>query len=386
MKRSTERILTTHTGSLPRPAELVDMLHRRDEGQDIPQSAVDACAHTAVAEVVAKQCDAGVDVINDGEQGKIAYSVYVKDRLSGFDGEEPTQMPALDDDFPEYSKRMQQAEALILLSSIKRPVCTGPIGWKDHQAVQKDIDKLKAALNGFAPEDVFMTAASPGVVSGFLQDQYYDSEEAYVFALADALKVEYDAIFRAGFLLQVDCPDLTMSGLRRGQHTGHSQEDFIKKAELHVEALNHAVRDIPPDRMRLHLCWGNYEGPHHLDTPLKDIIGIAFKARPSALSFEASNPRHGHEWKLFKEVKLPEGKLLIPGVLDSTTNFIEHPELVQQRIVQYASLVGRENVIAGTDCGFAHFASSTPRIDPRIAWAKLAALADGAHLASEELW
>ena len=386
MRRSTERILTTHTGSLPRPADLVDMLRRREEGQAEHQSAVDARVHAAVAEVVAKQSDAGVDVINDGEQGKVAYSVYVKDRLSGFEGEESAQAPTLDDDFPEYSKRLQQTESLILHSSIRRPMCTGPIGWKDRQAVQSDVDNLKAALNGFEPEEVFMTAASPGVVAGFLPDRYYGSEEAYVYALADALKEEYDAIFRAGFLLQLDCPDLTMSGFRRRQHAGLSPLEFIKMAELHVEALNHALRDIPPDRMRLHLCWGNYEGPHHGDTPLKDIIGIAFKARPSGLSFEGANPRHGHEWKLFKDVRLPEGKLLIPGMLDSTTNFIEHPELVQQRIVQYAGLVGRENVIAGADCGFAHFATSTPRVDPRIAWAKLEAMAEGARLASDELW
>ena len=386
MKRSTERILTTHTGSLPRPADLVDMLRRREEGQAVHQSAVDARVHAAVAEVVAKQCDAGVDVINDGEQGKVAYSVYVKDRLSGFEGEDSDQVPALDDDFPEYSTRREYTEATIVRSSIKRPACTGPIGWKDRQAVQRDVDNLKAALNGFDPEEVFMTAASPGVVANFLQDRYYGSEEAYVYALADALKEEYDAIFRAGFLLQLDCPDLTMSSWRRPWHAGLSPREFTKMAELHVEALNHALREIPPDRMRLHLCWGNHEGPHHLDTPLKDIIGIAFKARPCALSFEGANPRHGHEWQLFKDVRLPEGKLLIPGVLDSTTNFIEHPELVQQRIVQYAGLVGRENVIAGTDCGFAHFATSTPRVDPRIAWAKLEAMAEGARLASQELW
>lgn len=386
MKRSTERILTTHTGSLPRPADLVDMFRRREEGQSIHESALDALVHTAVVEVVAKQRDAGVDVINDGEQGKVAYSVYVKDRLSGFEGEHSVQAPPLDDDFPEYWTRREYTEAMIISSSIKRPMCTGPIGWKDRQAVQRDVDNLKAALDGIEPEEVFMTAASPGVVAGFLQDRYYGSEEAYVYALADVLKEEYDRIFHAGFLLQVDCPDLTMSGLRRRQHAGLSPQEFIKMAELHVEALNHALRDIPPDRMRLHLCWGNYEGPHHLDTPLKDIIGIAFKARPSALSFEGANPRHGHEWKLFEDMRLPEGKVLIPGVLDSTTNFIEHPELVQQRILQYVGLVGRENVIAGTDCGFAHFATSTPRVDPRIAWAKLEAMAEGARRASEELW
>ncbi len=386
MKCSTERILTTHTGSLPRPKELVDILRRRDEGKEIYQSEVDARVRAAVAEVVAKQHDAGMDVINDGEQGKVAYSVYVKDRLCGFEDEESGSVPTLDEDFPEYSKRLQQAEAIILHSSIKRPDCTGPIGWKNRLSVQGDIDNLKAAYRDQDPEEVFMTAASPGVVAGFLKDRYYGSEEAYVYALADTLKEEYYAIFHAGFLLQVDCPDLTMSGLKRRRVAGFSTQEFIEKAELHVEALNYALRDIPPDRMRMHLCWGNYEGPHHLDTPLKDVIGIAFKARPSGLSFEAANPRHGHEWKLFEEVSLPEGKLLIPGVLDSTTNFIEHPELVQQRIVRYAGLVGREKVIAGTDCGFAHFATLTPRVDPRIAWAKLEAMVEGARLASKELW
>ena len=386
MKRSIERILTTHTGSLPRPADLVDLMYRREEGEAVPRSAIDARVRSAVAEAVARQNDTGVDVINDGEQGKIAYSVYVKDRLSGFDGEDTSEVSGFDDDFPEYWSRKEFTETTIVRSAIKRPVCTGPIGWKDRRAVQRDIDNLEAALNGLGPEEAFMTAASPGVVAGFLKDRYYDSHEAYVYALADALKEEYDAISRAGFLLQLDCPDLTMSGWRRRQQAGLSAQDFIRRADLHVEALNHAVRDIPPERMRLHLCWGNYEGPHHLDTPLKDIIDIAFKARPAGLSFESANPRHGHEWKLFEDVRLPEGRLLIPGVLDSTTNFIEHPELVQQRIVQYAGLVGRENVIAGTDCGFSHFATTTPRVDPRIAWAKLASMVEGARLASEELW
>ena len=386
MKRSTDRILTTHTGSLPRPADLVDLMYRREEGEAVPQSVVDARVRSAVSGAVARQTDAGLDVINDGEQGKIAYSVYVKDRLSGFEGEDTSEVPGFDDDFPEYWTRREFTEATIVRSAIKRPVCTGPIGWKDRQAVQRDIDNLRAALNGLEPEEAFMTAASPGVVAGLLKDRYYNSHEAYLYALADALKEEYDAIHRAGLLLQIDCPDLTMSGWRRRQQAGLSAQDFIRRAELHVEALNHAVRDIPPDRMRLHLCWGNYEGPHHLDTPLKEIIGTAFRARPAGLSFESANPRHGHEWRLFEDVRLPEGKVLIPGVLDSTTNFIEHPELVQQRVVQYSGLVGRENVIAGTDCGFSHFATTAPRVDPRIAWAKLASMVEGARLASEELW
>jgi len=383
MRRSTERILTTHTGSLPRPSNLTEMLCSREKGQPIDQFTLDSLIHEAVEEVVAKQCAVGVDVLNDGELGKVAYSVYVKNRLSGFQDKNSSRPSIIEDDFPEYTERMEREQRTIVSSDIKLPVCTGPVAYTEHLAIQKDLDNLKHALHSLGPQEVFMTAASPGLVAHFFQDHYYGGEETYIYALADAMKYEYDAIYRSGFVLQVDCPDLTMSGWNRLQY---SPNELNQIRELHVEALNHALRDIPPDRLRLHLCWGNYEGPHHLDTPLEDIIEIVFKARPSAISFEAANPRHGHEWKLFENIKVPEGKLIIPGVLDSTTNFIEHPELVQQRIVQYAKLVGRENVIAGTDCGFAHFATTSPKVDPRIAWSKLRAMTEGAHLASLELW
>ncbi|TMA56554.1 MAG: hypothetical protein E6J80_07575 [Deltaproteobacteria bacterium] len=289
-------------------------------------------------------------------------------------------MPADLLEFRDYGRRVFRDTPI---ESLRRPACTGPISYKDKEALQKDIANFKAALQGVAPEETFLSAASPGVISLFLKNQYYANHEAYLAALADAMKEEYNAIHQAGFLLQVDCPDLAMG--RHIQFADASLEEFRKKAELHVEALNHALADIPPERMRLHLCWGNYEGPHHRDVPLRDIIDIVLKTRPAAISFEAANPRHAHEWKVFQEFTLPAGKVLIPGVLDSTTNYIEHPELVAERICRFAEVVGRENVIAGTDCGFSTFAGFTA-VDPQITWAKLQAMAEGARLASHQLW
>ena len=379
MKRSTEQILTTHTGSLPRPTDLVEMVLRKEEKQPVDEDAFATRVRSAVAEVVRRQSEIGVTVLNDGEQGKPGYSIYMKDRLTGFGGESSgISNPGEAKDFPEYTaRRMERTGA-------KRPACVGPIAWKDRDAVRKEIENLQGAVKAVKAEDVFMTAASPGVVPSFMKDQYYGSEEKYLYALADALKEEYDAIHRAGFVLQVDCPDLGSSRHNRFSHL--STKEFKKIAELHVAALNHALRDIPADRVRLHMCWGNYEGPHHLDIPLADIIDVALKANVGALSFEGANPRHEHEWVVFKEVSLPDGMVIIPGVIDSTTNFIEHPELVAQRIVRYAEVVGRENVIAGTDCGFGTFVRTESTIDPRIAWAKLKSLADGAAIASKTLW
>ena len=377
MKRSTTRILTTHTGSLPRPWDLVDLLLAKEAGPPANRQAFDNRVRQAVAEVVRKQTDAGVDVINDGEQGKFSYSTYITDRLTGFDGESLT-LPRSDWlDFPEASSR--QAAIPIL-----RPACNGPVAWKDKEEGRKDIANLKSALSGVSPEEVFMTAASPGVIALFLRNEYYPTREAYLSVLVDVMKEEYETIHEAGFLLQVDCPDLAMG--RHLQFPELSNQEFLKIAEANIEALNHALADIPPDRMRLHLCWGNYEGPHHRDIPLKEIIGVALKARPSAISFEGANPRHEHEWVVFQGMKLPEGKVIIPGVIDSTTNFIEHPELVAQRIVRYAGLVGKENVIAGSDCGFGTSARINPVIEPEVVWPKLQAMAEGARLASRELW
>jgi 5-methyltetrahydropteroyltriglutamate--homocysteine methyltransferase len=377
MKRSTDRILTTHTGSLPRPSDLTATLEALDAGTAPDASAFDDRVKRAVAEVVRKQVEAGVDIVSDGEQGKVGYSTYVRHRLTGFEGRSTVAVRADWADFPEAAARYGR-------STVSRPACTGPIDWKDRGAVQKDIANLRAAAAAAGPADVFMTAASPGVIAHFLKNEHYPSREAYLARLADVMKEEYDAIAKAGFVLQVDCPDLAM-----GRHLAFADLDtraFVKIAEGNVEALNHALRDVPPDRARLHLCWGNYEGPHHRDIPLRDIIGVVVRARPQAISLEGANPRHEHEWAVFRDVKLPDDKMLIPGVLDSTTNFIEHPELVAQRIVRYAGVVGRENVIAGSDCGFGTFARSAPQVEPDIVWAKLRAMAEGARLASAELW
>jgi 5-methyltetrahydropteroyltriglutamate--homocysteine methyltransferase len=378
VRQSTERILTTHTGSLPRPSDLTAMLESMDGGSALDPPAFDGRVRRAVADVVRQQVDAGVDIVNDGEQGKVGYSTYVRHRLTGFGGKSAVPSRADWADFPEAAARAERR------SAVSRPACNGPIEWQDRGAVQKDVANLRAALAGVRPTEAFMTAASPGVIAHFLRNEYYPSREAYLARLVDVMKEEYDAIHRAGFVLQVDCPDLAM-----GRHLAFpslSNAEFVKIAEANVEALNHALRDIPPDRMRLHLCWGNYEGPHHRDIPLREIIHVALKARPQALSLEGANPRHEHEWVVFREVRLPEDKVVIPGVLDSTTNFIEHPELVAQRLVRYAEVVGRERVIAGTDCGFATFGRSTLQVEPEIAWAKFKSMAEGARLASQQLW
>ncbi|MEA2245712.1 MAG: 5-methyltetrahydropteroyltriglutamate--homocysteine methyltransferase [Solirubrobacteraceae bacterium] len=377
MKRSTEHILTTHTGSLPRPPELLDALQRRDRGDgDGDGDGLDAQVREAVADVVRRQAGAGVTVVNDGEAGKIGYATYVKERLDGFGGEAGMAgLPADMAEFPDYMRRVMGGIDFAM------PACVGPVSYRGQDAVGADIANLQAALDGARVEDAFLSAASPGVIAVFLQNQHYASHEEYVFALADAMKVEYDEIHRAGIVLQLDCPDLAMSG----HMLGESLDDFRARARVNVEAIDHATRDIPPDDMRLHLCWGNYEGPHHHDVALRDILAIALEARPAAVSFEAANPRHEHEWTVFEDIELPEGKVIIPGVLDSTTNYIEHPELVAQRLVRYGKLVGPENVMAGSDCGFATFASFLT-VDPGITWAKLHAMAEGAALASKELY
>jgi 5-methyltetrahydropteroyltriglutamate--homocysteine methyltransferase len=377
MKRSTERILTTHTGSLPRPSDLVSTLEAMDAGTLPDRESFEARVRSAIADVVRKQAEAGVDIVSDGEQGKVGYSTYVRYRLTGFEGR--SSLAARSDwaDFPEAAARYIRSTGL-------RPACNGPIAWKDKGAVLQDIANFKAALSGVSPAEAFMTAASPGVIAHFLHNEYYPSHEAYLARLAEVMKEEYDAIHQAGFVLQVDCPDLAMG--RHLRFPDLSTSEFLKIAQANVEALNHALRDIPADRLRMHLCWGNYEGPHHRDIPLRDILGTVLKGRPQAISLEGANPRHEHEWTVFREVKLPEDKVIIPGVLDSTTNFIEHPELVAQRIVRYAEVVGRERVIAGSDCGFGTFARSNPQVEPEIVWAKLQAMAEGARLASTQLW
>ena len=380
MKRSVDRVLTTHTGSLPRPADLIRMMFAREEGVPVDGPALAARIRTAVAEVVRKQTDAGITVVSDGELSKPSYATYIKDRLNGFGGTSQSLQYRDLVDFPEMAKRVFGDPGR---SRRKTPACTGPISLRDPAAAQVDVDNLKAALRSVEVKDVFLSAASPGVISLFFRDDHYGNHEAYLFAIADAMRHEYETVARAGFILQLDCPDLAMG--RHIQFAGLGLEEFRRMARLHLAALDHAVANIPPEQLRIHLCWGNYEGPHHYDVPLADILDLVFAARPQGISFEAANPRHAHEWRVFERVKLPADKVIIPGVLDSTTNFIEHPELVAERIGRYARLVGRENVIAGTDCGFGTWVGQAA-VDPDIVWAKLASLAEGARLASSELW
>ena len=370
-------ITPTVAGSLPKPAWLAEpeklWAPWRLEGDELVEGQQDA----ALAWIKIQE-DAGINIVSDGEQGKVGYSTYVRHRLTGFQGEGSVSLRSDWADFPEANARQGPA------STVSRPACYGPIDWQDTEAFQSDIANFKAALESVNPVEAFMTAASPGVISHFLLNQYYPTREAYLARLADVMKDEYDAIHQAGFLLQVDCPDLAMG--RHLRFPDLSNQEFIKIAQGNIEVLNHALADIPPERIRLHLCWGNYEGPHHRDIPMEEIIGIVFKARPQAISFEGANPRHEHEWEVFRNVDLPDDKIIIPGVLDTTTNYIEHPKLVAQRIVRYAELVGRENVIAGSDCGFGTFARTKYTVEPEIVWAKLRALAEGAQLASEQLW
>lgn len=381
MKRSSERILTTHTGSLPRPDDLMELLRAKEAGEAHDKAALAARVKSAVAEAVKMQDAAGIDIVNDGEMGKPSYATYVKDRLAGFAGEKSAGLRAADlADFPGFARRGGRETGVTV---IKRPSCTGPITYSDRDAPRIDAENLRAALGGVKIEEAFISAASPGVVSFFLSDSYYNNHERYIRAIAEAMKTEYEAIVAAGYILQVDCPDLAMS--RHIQFRDLSLAEFRKTIAMHVEALNHALANVPPERSRLHLCWGNYEGPHHHDVALREILDIVLQARPQGLSYEASNPRHEHEWAVFKEVKLPDGKVLIPGVIDSVTNFVEHPELVAQRIGNLASVAGRENVIAGTDCGFGTIAGVS-RVDGAVAWAKLKSMAEGARIASSRLW
>jgi 5-methyltetrahydropteroyltriglutamate--homocysteine methyltransferase len=380
VKRSSDRFLTTHTGSLPRPDDLVRMMFAKEEGVPVDPAALGQRIAAAVSEVVDKQVAAGIDIVNDGELSKPSYATYIKDRLAGFGGEShPLTYQDLVD-FPEMGRRVFGDPGR---SRRKTPGCNGPIAVHDAQAAKTDAANLNSALASAPHEEAFMSAASPGLVSLFFHDGYYKSQEAYLAAIAEAMRAEYETVVDAGFILQIDCPDLAMG--RHIQHADLTTAEFRKAAALHIEALNQALRNVPADRARIHLCWGNYEGPHHCDVPLADIIDVIFTAKPAGLSFEAANPRHAHEWKVFETVKLPEGKLLIPGVIESKTNFIEHPELIAQRLGRYAALVGRENVVGGSDCGYGTWVGQAA-VDPQIVWVKLAALAEGARIASREFW
>jgi 5-methyltetrahydropteroyltriglutamate--homocysteine methyltransferase len=371
------RILATHVGSLPRPPELRALLMAKDAGEPVDEAAFRKLLADAVRETVRRQVAIGLDLVSDGEMGKIAYSTYIAQRLSGYEGSGPGTLARDLVDFPDFMKTSNRG------LGIKRPVCVAPLAQKDRRPLETDLTNFAAAVAAERPAGVFMTAASPGVAAYFLRNNYYPSHEAYLAALVPFLKDEYEAIVAAGFDVQVDCPDLAMS-----RHIGYadlSDADFERVCEASLEALNEATRAIPSDRLRLHLCWGNYAGPHHRDLPLERVLPRALRSRASAISFEGANPRHEHEWEIFETTKLPDDRVILPGVIDSCTNFIEHPRLVAQRIERYARVVGRERVIASSDCGFGTSAASLG-VDPAIAWAKLEALAEGARIASKRLW
>jgi 5-methyltetrahydropteroyltriglutamate--homocysteine methyltransferase len=374
------RILTTHVGSLPRGQAVVDQLLLKERGESLDLALFDSTLREGVSAVVRQQVALGIDSVSDGETSKISYATYIKDRLSGFGGDNERQIAKDLQPFAEFRTRMAVFAGK---QSFKRQACVGPIQVIEREALRKDLENLRVAADTHRPHEVFMNSASPGVVSAFQPNRYYPTHEAYVEAIGAAMQEEYEAIIEAGFKLQVDCPDLAMA-----RHTGFqdlSESEFLKRAEHQVDVLNHALRNVPASALRMHVCWGNYEGPHDHDIPLEKILHIVLKAKPAAILFEASNPRHAHEWTVWRDAKLPEDKVLVPGLLTSTSNYVEHPELVAQRIQQFADIVGRDRVIAGTDCGFGTFAG-IGKMDAGISWRKLAALVEGARLASERLW
>ncbi len=380
MKTSTERILTTHVGSLPRPQDVVDLLFAQDRGEPVDQALFDSTMKRGVADAIQKQQESGVDIVSDGETSKISYATYIRHRLTGFEGDSSRPTPQDLDDFPEYRDRLVAAGHS---ATYKRPVCKGPIKVKDLSALQKDIDNMKAALATAKVTEGFMNAVSPGTIAVFQPNEYYPTHEAYLGALADAMQAEYEMIVKSGLLLQLDCPDLAM-----GRHTRFKKltdEEFLRNAEMQVEALNHALANVPADRVRLHVCWGNYEGSHVHDMDCHKIFPIAVKVKPMALLVEGSNPRHEHEYQAWKDIKLPDDKVLVPGVIASSSNYVEHPEVVAMRLMNYANVVGRERVIAGTDCGFGTFAGFGA-VYPAFCWMKMKALAEGASIASKKLW
>ena len=385
MKLSTDRILTTHVGSLPRSASVTEVVFGRERGEDVPRARFMLEIGSAVREVVLRQARSRVDVVSDGEMSKISYATYIKDRLTGFDGDSPRDPPADLQDFPAYLQKLATAGGT---PTYRRPRCVGPIAIKSREPLDDDLTMFRAAIHGAeetgqARTEAFMNAASPGVIALFQPNEYYPSNERYLEALADAMRLEYEAIVEAGFLLQIDSPDIGLGG-----HTlfkGRPVSEYLRLASLHIEVLNHALRNCPAERLRMHVCWGNYEGPHHHDVPMEVVLPIALRAKPQALLFESANPRHAHEWTVLRDTPIPDDKVLIPGVIDSVSNFIEHPQLVAERILRFAAIVGRERVIAGTDCGFSTFAGFGV-VDPDIVYAKLSAMADGAEIASRRLW
>ena len=375
------KILTSHVGSLPRTQDVVDFIFARENGEAYDKNGFAGCMTTACAETVRRQVEAGIDIVSDGETSKISYATYVKDRYTGFSGDSPRNAPADLKQFPGFLERLANSGGT---PQYARPMCTGEVTSKGQGELQADIDNLKAGMAAHGATRGFMNAASPGVISLFLQNQHYATREAYLAALADAMKEEYETIVGAGLDLQLDCPDLALS--RHMLFADLSDDEFVKIAAMHVEALNHALRDIDPARVRVHICWGNYEGPHVCDIEMDKVFSTLMNTRARYVLFETSNPRHAHEWTVFRDraTEIPDDKVLVPGVVDTTTNFVEHPELVAQRIARFVDIVGAERVIAGSDCGFGTFAGFGA-VDPDIAYSKLATLAEGAALASARL-
>ncbi len=380
MRLSTDRILVTHVGSLPRPQSVVDMLFAQEQGETLDMVAFYQTMAEAVQEAVQKQIDAGVDVVSDGEMSKISYATYIKHRLTGFAGDSPRATPKDLDEFPAFRDKLAAAGGTPKYS---RPRAQSEITVKDLSPLEKDLEHLQAAMTAAGADEGFMNAASPGVIGVFQPNDYYPSQDDYLQAVAEAMKAEYEKIAASGVLLQLDSPDLAMG--RHIQYRDESDDDFVKHAEKQVEVLNYALQNIPAEQVRMHLCWGNYEGPHTHDIALEKIINTVLKAKPQAILFEASNPRHAHEWAVWAEADIPEDKVLIPGVVDTTTNYVEHPQLVAERILRFADIVGRERVLAGSDCGFGTFAGFGA-VHPDIAYAKLGVIAEGARIASEKLW
>jgi 5-methyltetrahydropteroyltriglutamate--homocysteine methyltransferase len=380
MRSSIDRILTTHVGSLPRSAQLSDLLLRKDHGEDVDPVEFDRVVRESVADNIARQAAIGIDVVSDGEASKVSYATYIHERLTGFEGDQPRK-PTLDlAEYPAFRERIGRVAGKQLF---RRSSCVGPVQVHSRHQLRKDLANMREAIAKTRVAEAFMNAASPGLVTAFQPNQFYPSHRAYVEAVANAMKDEYEAIVAAGFLLQVDCPDLAMA-----RHTGFqelSETEFLKRAELHVDALNHALAQIPADSVRMHVCWGNYEGPHDHDIPLEKIVSIVLRAKPRAILFEAANPRHQHEWVVWRDARIPEDKILAPGLIEPCSATIEHPELIAQRIAVFADIVGRDRVIAGTDCGFGTFAGMG-KLEPEMIYKKLRSLVEGATIASARLW
>jgi 5-methyltetrahydropteroyltriglutamate--homocysteine methyltransferase len=380
MITSTERILTTHVGSLPRSKAVTDLVFAKERGENVDEQQFSRTIQAAVDTVVARQVASGIDIVSDGEMSKISYSTYIKDRITGFAGDSPRNPPKDLEDFPSFMQRAAKGGGTPTYS---RPCCVSAIEVKSVLPLEQDVAHFKAAIQQHKPFGTFMNAASPGVIALFLPNKHYKTQDEYLEALAEAMRPEYEAIVAAGFILQLDSPDIGLG--RHMMFKNESEANYIRLANQHIDVMNYALRNIAADRVRMHVCFGNYEGPHHHDAPMSLVLPIALRAKPQGLLFETANPRHAHEWTVFRDSKIPDDKILIPGVLDSTTNFIEHPELVAQRIETFANIVGKERVIAGTDCGFSTFAGFGS-VDEEIVYAKFKAMADGAAIASKRLW